>query len=589
MLTANAPTWKMCSPVSPEETKALMNAVTGLQPVVAQVLLQRGLNTFESVSKFMAPDLDSLDDYGVMKGCSKAAARLKRAIENKEKILVYGDYDVDGTCSVSAMYLFLHSLNANVETYIPDRYQEGYGVSATGVNYAIASKFDLMITLDCGISAVSELGRASAAGIDVIVCDHHIPGEKIPDVFAVLNPMQPDCPFTGKVLCGCGVALMLLRAVSEAIGRPDKWKDYLALTAIATCCDIVPLTGINRVLTYYGIAAFNAGRSVGLDALLNQAGKRVPFGVSDIVFQIGPRINAAGRLDHANLVIELLTTTEPEKASELAAQIENLNKQRRDLDKNTTDEAIRMLKNTDAELKLSSTVVFNDSWHKGVVGIVASRLIEFCYRPTVVLTRQEGLLTGSARSIEGIHLYDALKTCGHLLTKFGGHTAAAGLTLEEEKLEAFTKTFDDAIREATGGIRSQPELYIDLEVDFKDWHTDKSGIFIKQLDRLRPFGPGNLQPVFATKNCIASYPSLVGKDHSTLRFKVHQVGDERRKVACVAFRQADAFEKLALGKPFRMAYTIDQNIWIPKNNDGSDKDPVITTQLTVQDIVFTDD
>lgn len=577
-LIANKVEWEIRPEPNRESCKDLEHQIPGLHPEIAKLLIQRGYNSFNSVNKFFVSDLNNLDEYGEMKGCAKAANRLTEAIKSKQRILIYGDYDVDGTCSVSTCYLFLKSVEANVVTYIPDRYKEGYGVSTVGVDFAISEQFDLMITVDCGIQAVAELGRAQAAGIDVIICDHHLPGSVLPAVYAILNPQQVDCPFRGKELCGCGVALMLLRAVSEKLDQPEKWKDYLDLTAIATCCDIVPLKGINRTLVTAGLERLNATRSLGVEALLTAAGASGKLNVSDLVFQIGPRINAAGRLDHAQTAVSLLTTVEETEATKLAAAIEKLNSERRDMDKNITQEAKAKLLEADPSLTGRSTVVWSENWHKGIIGIVASRLIEFCYRPTIVLTKIDGILTGSARSVEGVHLYNALAACSTHLSRFGGHKAAAGLSLKEENLSAFIQAFENAIETETQGEPAKPTLNIDLLIDFSDWYRDSFRKFMLQIDRIRPFGPTNMPPLFATENCTATFPKRIGKGRDHLRFSVHQTHDTKRKIPVVAFNMAEHFEKMAQGKNFKIAYTIEESEWKEMKR----------TQLMAKDIVFYD-
>lgn len=545
----------------PESTAIakLIEEIENLHPVVAQLLIQRGLNTFDIVRDFFKSDLNDINSFGELKNCERGAERLFEAIKKGEKILIYGDYDVDGSTSVSMMTLFLQSVGANVSYYIPDRYAEGYGVSSQGIDFALSGKYDLMITVDCGINAVHQLERATENGVDVIICDHHIPGRELPQVFAILNPQQSDCTFTGKELCGCGVALMLLRSLSRKLNKPDEWKKYLDLAAIATCCDIVPLTGINRLIVSAGIGLINQHRSPGIVALLKTAGYEGDLNVGDIVFKIGPRINAAGRLDHANLAVKLLIEKDLERAMEFAAEIESLNLQRRKLDVEITESALAQMNDSDPGLERKATVVHSRDWHKGVIGIVASRLIERCYRPTIVLTEVEGMLTGSARSIEGIHLYEALASCREHLEKFGGHSAAAGLTLKAESLDAFMDAFEKAIAIHVPGERKSPELNIDCELDFSEWYNHKFTGFFTQLNRCRPYGPFNMPPIFATRRCKARFPKIVGKEH--LKFEVYQEHDQDRKIPVIAFRMADLFDDLASGKSFQLAYNIEEQVW----------------------------
>ena len=556
--------WVLAPSADESEVGKLQKDIQNLHPVVAQLLVQRGLFSFDLVRDFFTSDLKTIDSYGELKDCEKASNRLLEAIQNKEKILIYGDYDVDGSSSVSMLFLYLKSIGADVSYYIPDRYAEGYGVSSKGVDFALSEKVDLLITVDCGINAVRELDRASLGGIDVVICDHHLPGKALPDVFAILNPQQADCYFEGKELCGCGVALILLKSLSRKLNQPDKWKDYLDLAAIATCCDIVPLTGINRLIVSAGLEKINTDRSVGIKALLKTAGYDGSLTVSDVVFKIGPRINAAGRLKHARLAVHLLTAENMETALEFASEIEALNLKRRSMDKEVTESAIAQMHEADPDLIRKATVVHSADWHKGIIGIVASRLIEKCYRPTIVLTEVDGMLTGSARSISGIQLYDALATCSEHLEKFGGHSAAAGLSLKAEALDDFKAAFEAAIAEHIPGDKREPELNIDLEVDFSDWYNDKFQLFFGQLNRCRPFGPSNMPPIFTTTDCKASFPKVVGKDH--LKFDVFQEHDPQRKLPVIAFRMAHLFDDLASGKPFKLAYSIEEQVWRGKSS-----------------------
>ena len=573
-LIASKLRWVVAEKPEQITVRKLIEEIENLHPVVAQLLIQRGLNSFDIVRDFFKCDLSTLTLYGELKDCEKAADRLNEAIISGQKILIYGDYDVDGSTSVSMMVLYLKSMGANVSYYIPDRYAEGYGVSSAGIDFALSGNYDLLITVDCGINAVIQLKRASIAGIDVIICDHHIPGRALPKVFAILNPQQSDCSFPGKELCGCGVALMLLRSLSRKLNKPDEWEKYLDLAAIATCCDIVPLTGINRLIVSAGITRLNQHRSPGITALLKTAAYEGELNVGDVVFKIGPRINAAGRLDHAKLAVELLTESDLDKAMELAARIESLNKQRRQLDTEITESALAQMNDADPNMQRKATIVHSRDWHKGVIGIVASRLIEHCYRPTIVLTDVEGMLTGSARSIGGIHLYDALASCGEHLEKFGGHSAAAGLTLKAESLDAFTEAFEQAIAVHVPGERRQPELNIDCELDFSDWYNDKFTGFFTQLNRCRPYGPFNMPPIFATGRCKARFPRIVGKEH--VKFEVYQEHDANRKIPVIAFRMAHFFDDLASDKTFRLAYNIEEQVWQGRKS----------IQLVVKDLII---
>jgi single-stranded-DNA-specific exonuclease len=557
-----------------EALNLISSLIPQLHEVIAKLLIQRGQKTYQEVEGFFNPSINDIESFGVMKGLQEAAEIILSAIKGNEKILLYGDYDVDGTCAVSIMFRALSHFGANVSYYIPDRYSEGYGVSSQGVAYALENQFDLFITLDCGISAVGHLNSLSSAGLNVIVCDHHLPGETLPDVAAILNPKQEDCTFLGKELCGSGVALMLLKQVSGLLGEPDYWKKYLGIAAVATCCDIVPLTGINRIIVNAGINVLNQERGAGLGALLDVAGFKEELEVSDIVFKIGPRINAAGRLEHAKLAVELLNSEDPEEALELSRELDALNSRRKTLDRQATIEASLQMREFDPNFEDAGTVVFHENWDKGIIGIVASRLIEECYRPTIVFSENAGELTGSARSIDGFNLHEAISECDAYLERFGGHAAAAGLTIRKENFEAFKAAFNSVVREKRREHSTKPSINIDLELDFADWYNDKFKSFWAQFNRLRPFGPANLPPVFATRNCKAKFPQVVGDSH--LKFQVFQEGDSRRTIPVIAFGQSEHYESLLAGRSFDLAYSISSNKWNGKTS----------LQLDAKDLAF---
>lgn len=562
-LTSNGLKWVLPPETDKHIVDGLISKVSNLHPVIAGILIKRGLDSFETIKNFFKVDLSRIDNYGEMKDCEKASDRVLQAIDKDEKILIYGDYDVDGTSSVSMLVLFLKSFGADVSYYIPDRYKEGYGVSNRGVEHTLSEKYDLMITVDCGISAAPELNRLSDAGIDVIICDHHLPGDVLPEVFAILNPQQADCPYMGKELCGCGVALILLKSLSRKLNKPNEWKNYLDLAAIATCCDIVPLRGVNRIIVQAGIEQINTQRRTSISALLKIAGYEESLDVSDIVFKIGPRINAAGRLKHASLTVELLIESDFDLASETAAKMENLNVKRKGMDKDITASALAQMYLNDPGLVRNTTVVHSEEWHKGVIGIVASRLIERCHRPTIVFTNVDGMLTGSGRSVDGVHLYEALKICEDHIEKFGGHAAAAGLSLKLDSLPDFMQAFDAAIAKQVPK-RTNPKLYIDAVVDLSDWHNDMFDRFYGQLNRCRPFGPANAQPLFATFSCRARSVRTVGKDH--LKFEVYQDSNSKVGVQVIAFNMVDHYDDLASGKVFKLAYNIEENTWRGKSS-----------------------
>ena len=544
-----------------EMTDSLLSSVQNLHPIVASLLVQRGVDTFEKVRDFFNPTMDLMENFNPMLGLEKATERVLLALDKNEKILLYGDYDVDGTCSVAMLYLFLKSLHADVSYYIPDRYSEGYGLSESGVRHAAEIRANLVITIDCGITAVERVREGNEIGLEFIICDHHLPGRELPGAFAILNPMQSGCDFDGKELCGCGVGLMLVKSICEKRNLPEKtWQYYLSYAAVATCCDIVPLTGINRAIVHEGMRWLGENPPVGLFALLKIAGHEGPsLSVSDIVFKIGPRINAAGRLTHAHTALELLIESDPGKAAVLAAGIEKLNLERRTMDKSITAEAVEKMREMDPEESLNVTVVHHAGWHKGLIGIVASRLTEVCYRPTVVLTESNGMLTGSARSVDGFNLFEAIESCSASLVQFGGHKAAAGLTMRPENLEEFISLFDRAAANGLGAEGKIPRLNIDLELELIDWYNQKVSVFTKQLSRMQPFGPCNSEPVFYSKRCIAKYPQILKNEH--LKFSVFPPSHPTSLIPVIAFQQARHYEQMMDGHPFTLAYTITERTW----------------------------
>lgn len=526
---------------------------------MAKLLVVRGHSDLSEILEFLNPSLASIDRFGEMKGQSIAVERVAQALKAKEKILLYGDYDVDGTCSLAMMRLSLEALGGVVSTYVPDRFAEGYGVSERGIDHALALKASVMITLDCGITAIATLNRASAAGVDVIICDHHIPGSELPGALAILNPQQVDCPFSGKELCGGGVALMLLRGISMAMGKPKLWEDYLDFAAVATCCDIVPLVGINRILVSAGIERLAAAPHLGFRTLLRNAGHSGRLSVSDVVFKIGPRINAAGRLAHARLAVDLLIADDVMEADDLAAEIEGLNTHRKQLDKQTTIEAIGQVQTKDPAGAHAVTVLSDAAWKKGVVGIVASRVMEYQYRPTIILAEADGSCTGSARSVKGINIYEMLKACQGHLEKFGGHAAAAGLTVKAENLKLFIDSFERQVRQymPEGGFK--PDVSIDLEVNFADWYDADRWLLMDQMEKLEPCGPANMHPLFISRGCQGTGTNIRGQEH--LSFTVYQPEAPKSNPSVIAFRMADCFERVAAGHKFDLVYSIGLNHW----------------------------
>ena len=567
-------TWKKLNAPNRELVRRLLIKFPKLHPVLAELLVARGLHSGEEIGAYYSTDIGALQKGTKMKDLEKAADRLILALQENEKIRLYGDYDVDGTTSVAMMSLFLENLDADFDHYIPDRYGEGYGVSDRGIDDAIQSRVNLFITLDCGIRAVEKIAKLKDAGIDTIICDHHETGESVPPAFAIINHKQQDCPYEEKILCGCGVALALIMEVVEKLQiMAFDFNRFYELAAIATCSDIVPLRGVNRAIVAKGLDVISGNPSHGVSALLTNAGhKGGAIQVSDIVFKIAPRINAAGRMDHADIGVKLLRAQTEEVAKDLAEKIEKLNISRKERDVIITEEALELMFADDPDLQNSSTIVAKESWHKGLVGIVASRLMETCYRPTIVLTENDGWLSGSARSTSSFNLHEALTACSMHLEKYGGHAAAAGLTLKKENLDGFKSAFETYAKKVLGTRRNYPVIEIALEINFEDWHNDDYQDFYLQLNRFRPYGPENLPPVFSTAHCRARNANVVGGKH--LKFTVHQDGKVERNLPVIAFGFAEKFDHLASGGAFELAYSIEENVWKERR----------TLQLVAKDI-----
>ncbi len=527
----------------------------GIPELLAALLLQRGIGTFEEAKRFFRPALSDLHDPYRMKDMDKAVARIEKAVAEGEKILVYGDYDVDGTTAVSLLYAYLTTFYAHVGTYIPDRMEEGYGISYQGIDFAAAEGFSLVIALDCGIKEGEKTAYASTKGVDFIVCDHHQPGAVLPKAAAVLNPKQADCDYPYKELCGCGVGFKLVQALALRRNQPvEELLPYLDLVATAIGADMVPVTGENRVLAYHGLRVMNTRPRPGLRALLSFAEKR-EITVSDVVFTLAPRINAAGRMRHGCHAVALLTEADGEIATELAKEIEFFNTDRRSLDQQITEEALQQIKER-GEQGRNSTVVYSENWHKGVIGIVASRLTETYYRPTVVFTKNNGSLVASARSVNDVDLYHILELCSGFLEQFGGHRYAAGLTMKEEQYNAFKQKFEEVVSATIHADSLIRELRIDAELDFLDI-TPK---FCRVLKQFAPFGPGNRSPVFVTHRLQdTGFATCVGEAEKHLRVFVKQPGSEG--FAGIGFNLGEKFPLVRNGKFFTAAYSIEENEW----------------------------
>ncbi|MEB8328356.1 single-stranded-DNA-specific exonuclease RecJ [Flavobacteriaceae bacterium KMM 6897] len=540
----------------PEEQKVVAFAnELNVDPLVATLLLQRGIDTFEAARTFFRPELSQLHDPFLMKDMDLAVERIERAIADGENILVYGDYDVDGTTAVSLMSSYLLKYYPNVATYIPDRYGEGYGVSYLGIDFAEDNGFTLIIALDCGIKAIDKVAYAKEKGIDFIICDHHRPGDSLPNAIAVLDPKRNDCHYPYDELCGCGVGFKLIQALGLKKGETiEDVIPYLDLVATAIGADIVPITGENRVLAYFGLQLINSSPRAGFRAIMQQ-NKKQEFTITDVVFIIAPRINAAGRMKHGQHAVNLLKETDISQAEKLAAGIEKFNTDRRELDQEITQEALLQIQQNKEEERFTS-VVYKDTWHKGVIGIVASRLTETYYRPTLVFTKSGDKLAASARSVKGFDVYNALEDCADCIEQFGGHKYAAGLTLLEEQYAAFKEKFEKVVSETIDVNLLTPEILIDAQIDL----TDISPKLMRILKQFAPFGPGNLNPIFMTDNLKdTGYAKGVGQDKKHLKLAAIQYGTG--PIGSIGFNLGEKLPKVANQQSFSAAYSLDENEW----------------------------
>lgn len=540
----------------PEQEKvAQLAASLKVSHLVAQLLVQRGITTYEAAKKFFRPQLTDLHDPFLMQDMQLAVNRIRMAMDNQENVLVFGDYDVDGTTAVALLSSYLLEEYPNVATYIPDRYNEGYGVSKIGIDFAEDNGFTLIVALDCGVKAVDEVAYASEKGIDFIICDHHRPGKELPKAVAVLDPKRKDCSYPFDELCGCGVGFKLVQALAFKNGKTIKdLMPYLDLVATAIGADIVPITGENRVLAYYGLQVINSAPRAGFKAIIDQV-KKSKLTITDVVFIIAPRINAAGRMKHGQHAVNLLTERSSRQAVQFAAAIEKYNFDRRSLDKEITKEALAQIKENREEDRFTS-VVYDQKWHKGVIGIVASRLTETYYRPTLVFTKSGDKLAASARSVSGFDVYNALDRCAEHIEQFGGHKYAAGLTLLEEQYEAFKAQFEKVVSETIDPKLLTPELVIDAEIELSKI-TPKLMRIIKQM---APFGPGNRAPVFFSENVQDSgYAKGVGEDGKHLKLTVSQKGSQ--PIGGIGFNLGKALEKVQSPSGFAIAFNLDENEW----------------------------
>ncbi len=564
--------WRLKDPVNPEKV-AQLSAELGIDPVLASLLVSRGVNTFEEARSFFRPKLEALHDPFLMKDMDNAVERLEKAVSGKEKILVYGDYDVDGTTAVALVFSFIRRLTECVDFYIPDRYDEGYGVSRKGIDWAADNGFSLIITLDCGIKAIDKVEYARSKGIDVIICDHHLPESELPAAVAVLDPKREDCNYPFDDLSGCGVGFKLVQAYSSKNGIPfETLLPLLDLLVVSIASDLVTVIGENRVLAHFGLKCLNEQPRMGLQAMINLANLEPGhITIDDIVFKIGPRINAAGRMESGRLAVQLLTAEDAPTAMAIGTKINDNNNERKNIDREITKEALEMVQNGTCCTSKNAVIVYGPDWNKGVVGIVASRLVEAYYKPAFVLTRSNGFVTGSARSVRGFDLYDAISSCADLLENYGGHIYAAGLTMREENLAEFTDRIDKYVSSHITTEMATPVIDVDSEINFSQI-TPK---FFRVLKQFQPFGPGNSSPVFLTKNVYDDGNGRkVGPGGQHLKLELIQESQPYHQIAAIAFNMADSFEHIRNGNPVDVCYSIVENYY--RGNS--------TIQLRVKDI-----
>lgn len=570
------------------EKKAIqkLSSALNIDENLSNLLFQRDVTNYDEAKAYFRPELAQLHDPFLMKDMDKAVKRIDDAIRNEEKIMVYGDYDVDGTTAVSLVYTFLKKFYSNVDYYIPDRYSEGYGISYKGIDYAKEQGFSLLIVLDCGIKALEKVEYAKQFNLDFIICDHHRPGAELPDACAVLDPKRNDCEYPYKELSGCGVGFKLIQAIAQHLNISfDEIIPFLDLVVVSIAADIVPITGENRILAYYGLKILNKAPRAGLEAILRCANitrLHIPKGnfhftreisISDLVFLVGPRINAAGRIENAKESVDLLITQDTLYASKLADQVNNLNIERKNLDLNATQEALDRLSSDPSQSDSKSTVLYDPTWHKGVIGIVASRLTEHYYKPTVVLTQSNGLMTGSARSVKDFDIYDAIDSCSELLEHFGGHKYAAGLSLKPENFDKFKENFENYVKENIDDSMMIPVVEIDLNIILKDINSK----FFRVLKQFAPFGPGNMAPTFQTDRVIDTGKArVVGKNH--LKLEVVHPDISGFPFSAIAFQQGDQLDRIKSGEEFSICYHIEENEW----------NGVKYLQLNIKDIKFND-
>lgn len=542
-----------------EAAAASLRKSLKIHPVLCNILTQRGIDNFDKAKHYFRPQLSDLHSPWLMKDMDKAVERILAAFTAGEKILVFGDYDVDGTTAVAAMYQFIRNIYSDTDFYIPHRYREGYGISKLGIDYAKEQGFTLIISLDCGIKSVELIAYAKELGIDFVVCDHHLPDQVLPPAVAILNAKQKDCSYPYKELCGCGVGFKLMTALSEKLGLDESaYLQYLDLVATAIAADIVPITGENRTLAFFGLKKVNEDPCAGIKALMQLAGVQKYMHITNLVFVIAPRVNAAGRMDDARKAVQLFIEKDYDKALSFAEMLHSDNADRREADSSITEEALALIASDPGSVSKKTTVVFREHWHKGVVGIVASRLIETYYRPTVVLTKSGEYVAGSARSVAGFNLYEAIHACREHLLGYGGHFAAAGMTLLPEKVNAFADAFEKSVSSQITDDQLIPEVVIDAEISFSDITPN----FYNILTQMEPFGPENMRPVFIVRRAEdKGFSKIVKEQH--LRFVLRQ---QNITLTGIGFNMADKFPLLQQQKPVDIVFTIDENEWQGEKN-----------------------
>lgn len=542
-----------------KEQTAVLQKALNIHPLFCKILTQRGIGTFDEAKGFFRPQLSELHDPWLMKDMDKAVKRLHVAFETNEKILVFGDYDVDGTTSVASMYRFLKKIHTSLDFYIPHRYREGYGVSKAGIDFAKEHGFTLIISLDCGIKSIDLITYAKTLDIDFIVCDHHMPDDELPPAIAVLNPKQKDCNYPYKELCGCGVGFKLITALAQTMNLPEEdVYEYLDLVAVAIAADIVPITGENRILAFHGLKKVNENPNNGIKALCFLSGLQTELHIHNLVFIIAPRVNAAGRMDDASKAVQLFIAESYDQALSYAEMLHSDNTDRKEADSSTTLEALALIAENEQWVNNKSAVLFQPHWHKGVVGIVASRVIEQYYRPTIILTQSGEFAAGSARSVPGFNLYEAIHACKEHLLGYGGHFAAAGMTLEIDKVEAFRNKFEEIVSSTIHPELLIPEIVIDAEISFEDitWP------FYNILCQMEPFGPENLRPVFIAKNVVNSgYSKIVKEQH--IRFSLRK---NNITFTGIGFNMVEKYECLKYNQPVDVVFKIDVNEWNGEKN-----------------------